>query len=99
MYFTFEPSDIIIAIIVVLVFVILLPFIFKIVNYFRFKELCVEIEIISNKMVDLQTDLSIQLNKLNARTELTNMYLKELIGKNLTEKKEEIQENEEKKVL
>lgn len=99
MYFTFEPSDIIIAIIVVLAFVILLPFIFKIVNYFRFKELCVEIEIISNKMVDLQTDLSIQMNKLNARTELTNMYLKELVDKNLTEKKVEIQENEERKVL
>lgn len=95
MYFTFEPGDVIIAIVIASALIIILPFIFKIVNYFRFKELCENIELIADKVMSTQ----IQLNKLNARAELTNMYLKELIGNDLTEKKVEVQENEEKKVL
>ncbi len=95
MYFTFEPGDVIIAIVIVSALIIILPFIFKIVNYFRFKELCENIELIADKVMSTQ----IQLNKLNARAELTNMYLKELVDKNSVVKKEEIQENEEKKVL
>ncbi len=98
MYFTFEPGDVIIAIVIASALIIILPFIFKIVNYFRFKELCENIELIADKVMSTQ----IQLNKLNARAELTNMYLKELVDKNSVVKNDEIQENEEneeKKVL
>lgn len=98
-YFTYDYSDVIIFIIIALVVVVIVRFIFKFIHYVRIKELAENTEIIVNKLMDMQTNTQIQLNKLNARTELTNTYLKQLIDKDLTENKLEVKENEEKKVL